>query len=99
MTMHHKHQTRIHWGGRLATLTAALLRPLVAAGAAGILAAAMLGTGMLAGAAPAGATPAPHKSAALARAKASGFAGMHGGHASGKAVGRGRAIRTARPRY
>jgi hypothetical protein len=68
----------------------------MAAGAAGVLAVAMVTAGVLAGAAPAGASPTPPKSAALARAEATGFAGLHGGHASGKATGRSTVIRTAR---
>lgn len=70
---------------------------MVAAGSAGVLAIGVLTAGVLAGAMPAGAASAPHKSAALARAEATGFAGLHGGHESGKAVGRGRVIRTAKP--
>jgi hypothetical protein len=95
--MHWKHQTGSHWRGRSAAIVAATARPLIAAGAAGILAAALLTTGVLAGATPAGAAPAPHKSAALARAKATGFAGLKGGHGSGKAVGRSRVTRTPKP--
>jgi len=68
------------------------LRSLALAGAAGALVA-----GMLPGAVPAGAAPGPVKSAAVARAEATGFAGLHGGHASGKAVGRSRVTRTAKP--
>src|SRR5215469_1366124 len=63
MIMHRNHyENRV--GKRLAACAAAAARPLVAAGTAGILAAAMLTTAVLAGAAPAGAAPAPHKSAA-----------------------------------
>jgi hypothetical protein len=65
--MHRKHQTGIHWRGRFAAIVAAPARPLLAAGTAGVLAAAMLTAGVLAGAAPAGAAPVHHKSAALAR--------------------------------
>ena len=88
---------RSHWRGRLAEIAAATLRPLAAAGAAGALAAAMLTASVLAGSEPAGAVPAPHKSMAVARAEATGFAGMHGGHGSGKALGRSRVSRTAKP--
>ena len=97
MTAYRKHQAGINWRGRSAAFVAAAVRPPVAAGAAGVLAAGMLTAGVLAGAVQAGAAPAPHKSAAVARAEATGFAGLHGGHGSGKAVGRGRVIRTARP--
>jgi len=95
MTKHGEHQAG-SWRGRRAAIAAAAMRPLMAAGAAGVLAVAMVTAGVLAGAAPAGAAPAPPKSAALARAEATGFAGLHGGHASGKATGRSTVIRTAR---
>jgi hypothetical protein len=59
----------------------------------------MVVAGMLAGAVPAGAASvsAPVKSAAVARAEATGHAGLRGGHGSGKAVGRSRVTRTAKP--
>jgi IPT/TIG domain-containing protein len=93
----HRNHNENRMGRRLAACAVGAARPLVAAGAAGMLAAAMLTAAALAGAAPAGAAPAPHKSAALARAEATGFAGLHGGHGSGKEVGRSRVTRTARP--
>src|SRR5712691_12351873 len=97
MTQHRKLQDGINWRGRAAAFATVAVRPLVAAGAAGLLTAGMLTAAPMAGATSAGAAPAPHKSAALARAEATGFAGLHGGHGSGKAVGRGRVIRTAHP--
>ena len=66
----HRNQNENRVGRQLAACTAAAARPLVAAGTAGILAAAMLTTAVLAGAAPAGAAPAPHKAAAAANSKA-----------------------------
>jgi hypothetical protein len=61
----------------------------------------VLASGMLAavldGASAASTATVPHKSAALARTEATGFAGLHGGHASGMATARSRVIRTARP--
>ena len=62
----HRNQNENRVGRRLAARAAAAARPLVAAGAAGILAAAMLTAAVLAGAAPAGAALAPHKPAAAA---------------------------------
>jgi hypothetical protein len=70
---------------------------LVAAGAAGLLAAGVLAPTASADAASASHQPLAHKSAALARAEATGFAGLKGGHGSGKAVGRSKVTRTARP--
>jgi hypothetical protein len=61
----------------------------------------VLSGGMLAavldGTSAAGTVTVPHKSPSLARAQATGFAGLHGGHASGMATARGKVIRTARP--
>lgn len=96
MAQNRKHQAWIYWRRRSAALGAAA-RPLLAATAAAVLAGGMLTTAVLVGAAPAGAAQAPHKSAALARAEATGFAGLHGGHGSGRAAGRSRVTRTARP--
>jgi hypothetical protein len=59
--------------------------------AAGMLAAVLDGTSA------ARTVTAPHKSPAVARAAASGFAGLHGGHGSGAATARSRAVRTAKP--
>ena len=98
MIKHRNHRTgtgRRQWQ---ATARTAILRPLVLVGVTGALA-----VGMMAGAAPAGAAPAsamahaPAKSVALARAEATGHVGLRGGHGSGKAAGRGRAVRTATP--
>ncbi len=61
----HRNQNENRVGRRLAACAVAA-RPLVAAGAAGILTAAMLTAAVLAGAAPAGAALAPHKAAAAA---------------------------------
>src|SRR5438552_4026023 len=69
--------------------------------AAAAAAAVMLAAGMLAvvldGTSAARAVTAPQKSAALARAEATGFAGLHGGHGSGVAAARSRVVRTAKP--
>src|SRR5215469_15998132 len=102
-----KHRTpRRGAGRRRSTVRTAILRPLALAGATAALIVGMMSATAPAGAAPAqagaalaqaGPAPAPAKSAALARAKATGFAGLKGGHASGKAVGRSRVTRTARP--
>jgi IPT/TIG domain len=97
MRKHRKLQAGISWRARSAAFVAVAVRPLVAAGSAGVLAVGMLTAAVLAGAVPAGAVPTPHKSAAVARAEATGFSGLHGGHGSGKSIGRGRVIRTAKP--
>ena len=97
MTKHRKCQAGPRWRGRPTALVAVSARSLAAAGAAGVLAVWMLAAGA-AGAAAAGTAPVPHKSAAVARADATGFAGLHGGHGSGRAIGRSRVTRTARPR-
>src|SRR5689334_24301917 len=62
----HRNQNQDRVRRRLAACAAAA-RPLVAAGAAGILAAAMLTAAVLAGAAPVGAASAPHKPAASSK--------------------------------
>ena len=95
MAQHRTLQAKVNWRRRATAFAAVVVRPLVAAGVAGLLTAVMLAAAPLAGAASAGAALAPHKSAALARAEATGFAGLHGGHGSGKAVGSSRVIRTA----
>ena len=61
-----RNQNENRVGRRLAARAVAAARPLIAAGAAGILAAGMLTAAVLAGAAPAGAAQAPHKAAAAA---------------------------------
>jgi hypothetical protein len=91
-----KLQIGIYGGARLGAFAAAARRPLAAVAATAVLAAGML-TAVLAGTAAAGPAPVPHKSAALARAEATGFGGLHGGHASGKAAGHSRVARTVRP--
>src|SRR5712671_1343797 len=63
--------------------------------AAVVLAAGMLAA-VLDGTSAARTVTAPHKSPALARAEATGFAGLHGGHGSGHATARSRVIRTAK---
>jgi hypothetical protein len=94
--MHRNHQSGIHRRGQRAC-AAALARPLAAAGAAALVAVSVLAGAVPASAASHETASAPHKSAALARAEATGHLGGGGGHASGKAIGRGRAIRTAAP--
>jgi hypothetical protein len=69
---------------------------LAVAAAVVALAAGMVAT-VPGGSAAASTASVPHKSAALARSQATGFAGLHGGKASGTAVGRSKVLRTARP--
>jgi hypothetical protein len=92
MTMHRNHRAETHRERQPATLRATILRPPMLAGLAG-----MLMAGMLSGTVAAGAASAPAKSAAVARAEATGYTGLHGGHRSGKAAGRFTVARTARP--
>src|SRR5579859_4589058 len=54
------------------------------------------GASAAAGAAPGATVPTGAKTVANARANATGFGG-HGGHGSGKAIGRSKVVRTAAP--